>query len=42
MPIVPQASNIAGGVDSVFLFILALCAAFLVLITAVIIYFVIR
>jgi cytochrome c oxidase subunit 2 len=42
MPIAPQASNVAGDVDSVFLFILALSAAFLVLITALIIYFAIK
>lgn len=42
MPIIPQASSAAGRVDSVFLFILVLCAAFLVLITAAIIYFVIK
>jgi cytochrome c oxidase subunit II len=42
MPIIPQASSAAGRVDSVFLFILVLCTAFLVLITAALIYFVIR
>jgi cytochrome c oxidase subunit 2 len=42
MPIAPQASNVAGDVDSVFLFILALSVAFLVLITALIIYFAIK
>jgi cytochrome c oxidase subunit 2 len=42
MPIIPQASSAAGRVDSVFLFILVLCVAFLVLITATLIYFVIK
>ena len=42
MPIAPQASNISGRVDSVFLFIFVLCAIFLVLITASLIYFVVR
>jgi cytochrome c oxidase subunit 2 len=42
MPIIPQASSAAGRVDSVFLFILVLCVAFLVFITAAIIYFVIK
>ncbi len=42
MPFIQQASSAAGRVDSVFLFILALCAAFLVLITAALIYFVIK
>jgi cytochrome c oxidase subunit II len=42
MPIIPQASSAAGRVDSVFLFIFVLCAAFLFLITAALIYFVIR
>jgi cytochrome c oxidase subunit II len=42
MPIIPQASSAAGRVDSVFLFIFVVCAAFLVLITAALIYFVIR
>jgi cytochrome c oxidase subunit 2 len=42
MPIVPQASSAAGRVDSVFLFIFALCLAFLVFITAALIYFVIK
>ncbi|MBN2243709.1 MAG: cytochrome c oxidase subunit II [Acidobacteria bacterium] len=42
MPIIPQASSAAGRVDSVFLFILVLCAAVLVFITAALIYFVIR
>jgi cytochrome c oxidase subunit 2 len=40
MPIIPQASSAAGRVDSVFLFIFVLCVAFLVCITAAIIYFV--
>jgi cytochrome c oxidase subunit 2 len=38
----PQASSAAGKVDAVFLFVLALCAAFLILITAALIYFVIK
>ena len=42
MPIIPQASSAAGRVDSVFLFNLVLCAAFLVLITAALIYFVVK
>jgi cytochrome c oxidase subunit II len=42
MSIAPQASSAAGRVDMVFLFILVLCAAFLVLITALLIYFVIK
>jgi cytochrome c oxidase subunit II len=42
MSIVPQASSAAGRVDSVFLFIVVLSAAFLVFITATLIYFVIK
>lgn len=42
MPIIPQASSAAGKVDSVFLFIFVLCVVFLVLLTAAIIYFLIR
>jgi cytochrome c oxidase subunit 2 len=42
MPIVPQASTAAGRVDSVFLFILVLCVAFLIFITAALIYFAIK
>ncbi len=42
MPFTQQASDIAGTVDSVFLYILALSVIFLVLITAVLIYFSIR
>ncbi len=42
MPIVPQASSAAGRVDSVFLFILVLCVAFLIFITAALFYFVIK
>lgn len=42
MPIIPQASSAAGSVDSVFLFILALSVAVLFLITAAMIYFVLR
>ena len=42
MPIAPQASSAAGHVDSVFLFIFALSAAFLFLITATLIYFAVK
>jgi len=42
MPIIPQASSAAGRVDSVFLFILVLCVAFLALLTAAIIYFAVK
>lgn len=42
MPVVPQASSIAGGVDSVFLFIVALSAVFLLFITFLMIWFSIR
>jgi cytochrome c oxidase subunit 2 len=42
MPIIPEASGAAGRVDSVFLFIFALSAVFLVLITSAIIYFVVK
>jgi len=42
MPIIPQASSAAGRVDSVFLFIFVLCVAFLLLITAALIYFVVK
>jgi cytochrome c oxidase subunit 2 len=42
MPFFEQASNIAGKVDSVFLFITVLCVAFLVFITTMIVYFVIK
>lgn len=42
MPIIPQASSAAGRVDSVFLFTFVLCITALVLITAALIYFVIR
>jgi cytochrome c oxidase subunit 2 len=42
MPIIPQASSAAGRVDSVFLFIVVLSAAFLFFITATMIYFVIK
>ncbi len=42
MPFIEQASSAAGKVDAVFLFILVLCAVFLFLITATLIYFVIR
>jgi cytochrome c oxidase subunit II len=42
LPIVPQASSAAGRVDSVFLFTVVLCAAFLIFITIALIYFVIK
>jgi cytochrome c oxidase subunit II len=42
MSIMPQASSAAGRVDSVFLFMVVLCAAFLFLITATLIYFVVK
>jgi cytochrome c oxidase subunit II len=42
MPIVPQASIAAGKVDAVFLLIAGICAFFLVLITFLMIYFVIK
>jgi cytochrome c oxidase subunit II len=42
MPFLSQASSAAGKVDSVFLFVLALCAAFLILITTALIYFAIK
>jgi cytochrome c oxidase subunit II len=42
LPIIPQASSAAGRVDSVFLFTVVLCAAFLVFITGALIYFVIK
>ena len=42
MPIIPQASSAAGRVDSVFLFIFVLSAAFLIFITAALIFFVIK
>lgn len=42
MPFIPQASSAAGRVDAVFLFFLVLCAAFLFLITATLIYFVFK
>jgi cytochrome c oxidase subunit II len=42
MPFFEQASDIAGKVDSVFIFIAVLCAAFLIFITSTILYFVIR
>jgi cytochrome c oxidase subunit II len=42
MPIAPQASSVAGRVDSVFLFILVLCVAFLIFITAALVYFAVR
>lgn len=42
MPFVPQASDIAGTVDNVFLYILVLSVTFLVFITALMIYFAVR
>ena len=42
MPFALQASTAAGKVDSVFLFILALCVAFLIFITFLMVYFVIK
>jgi len=42
MPFLQQASSAAGKVDSVFLFILVLCVAFLIFITTALIYFVIK
>jgi cytochrome c oxidase subunit 2 len=42
MPIVPDASTAAGRVDAVFLYIVALCAAFLVFITFLMVYFVVK
>jgi cytochrome c oxidase subunit 2 len=42
MPIAPQASTAAQQVDTVFLFIVALSLAFLLLITILMVYFVIR
>lgn len=42
MPFFEQASNIAGKVDSVFLFIAFLSVAFLIFITSAIVYFVVK
>jgi cytochrome c oxidase subunit 2 len=42
MQIVPQASTAAAGVDTVFLFIVALCVAVLVFITFLLVYFTIK
>lgn len=42
MPFFQQASSAAGGVDSVFLFIFALCVVFLVAITFLMVYFIIK
>ncbi len=42
MPIIPQASTAAGRVDAVFLFIVALCLAFLIFITFLMVYFVVK
>lgn len=42
MPFVPTASTAAEGVDSVFIFILALSVAFLLLVTFLMVYFVVK
>jgi len=42
MPFFQQASSAAGKVDAVFLFIVALCVAFLIFITSTIVFFVIK
>ena len=42
MPFFPQASSAAGGVDSVFLFIVALCLVFLISISSLTVYFLIK
>jgi cytochrome c oxidase subunit 2 len=42
MPFFQQASSAAAGVDAVFLFIFALCLAFLIFITSTIVFFVIK
>ena len=42
MPLGPQASTAAGRVDAVFLFILALCVVFLVFLTFLLVYFIIK
>lgn len=42
MPIAPEASTAAGRVDTVFLYIVALCVAVLVFITFLMVYFVIK
>lgn len=42
MPLVDQASTAAEKVDNVFFFILALCVAFLIFITALMVYFVLK
>jgi cytochrome c oxidase subunit 2 len=42
MPIAPHASTAAGKVDAVFLFIVALCVAFLIFITFLMVYFIIK
>ena len=42
MPFFPQASTAAGEVDSVFLSIVALCAVFLISITGLMLYFVVK
>jgi cytochrome c oxidase subunit 2 len=42
MPLVDQASTAAEKVDNVFFFILALCVAFLIFITALMVFFVIK
>lgn len=42
MPFLPQASTAAGRMDAVFLFIVALCVAFFIFITFLLVYFVIK
>ena len=42
MPFFPQASSAAGGVDTVFLFVVALCLVVLISITSLMVYFVIK
>ena len=42
MPFFQQASSAAAGVDSVFLFIVSLCVVFLIGITSVMVYFVVK
>jgi cytochrome c oxidase subunit 2 len=42
MPFVPEASTTAAKVDAVFLFIVALCVAFLIFITFLIVFFIVK
>jgi len=42
MPFLQQASSAAGKVDAVFFFIVAVCVAFLILITSLMVYFIIK